>query len=359
MTSRDDAPGERAGERPGAGSDEETFDDGRLDELVDLIVQLASGNLKARLEPSPARDSVDAVITGINLLAEELDLVQRTMEDRVAERTAELDQARRDMERLALNDALTGLANRTLLGDRISQATARAERGERPPCVLLLDLDEFKTINDGLGHGAGDRILVEVAPPDPRRGQRCRHGRAARRGRVRGADAGCHGGRGAADRAPRTGGAAAALHGRRSHGVDGGQHRRLLRARVRPRICCCGTRTRRCTRRRPSARRTSRSSAPRCTMPRGRACRSPPSSARPSTRRAAARYQPIVELALGRRRRGARPLGAPHPGPAARDFIPVAEDSGHIIELGHWVIQDARSTQLAGRPAASTVSSCT
>jgi len=141
----------------------EAFDDKRLDELVDLIVQLASGNLSARLAASDARDSVDAVITGINLLAEELDLMYKTLEHRVAERTADLDQARRDMERLALNDALTGLANRTLLADRIGQAIVRSERGERPPCLLLLDLDEFKTINDGLGHSAGDGVLVAVA----------------------------------------------------------------------------------------------------------------------------------------------------------------------------------------------------
>jgi len=141
----------------------EAFDDKRLDELVDLIVKLASGNLTARLAPSEARDSVDAVITGINLLAEELDLMYKTLEHRVAERTAELDQARRDMERLALYDGLTGLANRSLLADRIGQAIVRSERGERPPCVLLLDLDEFKTINDGLGHSAGDGVLVEVA----------------------------------------------------------------------------------------------------------------------------------------------------------------------------------------------------
>ncbi len=141
----------------------EQYDDGRLDELVDLIVQLASGNLSMRLEPSPARDSLDAVITGINLLAEELDLMTQSLEQRVAERTVALNQARVALERMALNDGLTGLANRTLLGDRIRQAGARAERGARPPCVLVLDLDEFKTINDGLGHSAGDRILVEVA----------------------------------------------------------------------------------------------------------------------------------------------------------------------------------------------------
>src|SRR6478672_6542322 len=138
-------------------------DDHRLEQLVDLIVQLAAGDLSARLEPSEAADSVDAVITGINLLADELDHIYRTLEDRVAERTLALDQARIELERLALNDSLTGLANRTLLGDRIRQAMARADRGARPPSVLVLDLDEFKTINDGLGHSAGDQILVEVA----------------------------------------------------------------------------------------------------------------------------------------------------------------------------------------------------
>ena len=139
------------------------IDEGRLDELVGLIVQLAAGNLSARLEPSPRRDSVDAVIIGINLLADELDTIYRTMEQRVADRKQALEQARVELERMALNDGLTGLANRTLLGDRIRQATARVERGARPPCMLLLDLDEFKTINDSLGHGAGDHVLVEVA----------------------------------------------------------------------------------------------------------------------------------------------------------------------------------------------------
>lgn len=137
--------------------------DRRLEQLVDLVVQLAAGNRGARLEPSPARDSVDAAITGFNVLADELEKVHRTLEARVSERTEQLDRARRQLEQLALYDPLTQLANRTLLADRMGQAIARAERGSRPPSALVFDLDEFKDINDGLGHDAGDQILVEVA----------------------------------------------------------------------------------------------------------------------------------------------------------------------------------------------------
>src|SRR5664280_3126569 len=114
----------------------EVREDPRLDRLVDLVVRLASGDLAARLEPSSARDAVDAVITGINLLADELEEMYQDLEQRVAERTAALDQAHLDLERMALSDSLTGLANRTLLNDRIQQAVARAERGAQPPAVL-------------------------------------------------------------------------------------------------------------------------------------------------------------------------------------------------------------------------------
>jgi diguanylate cyclase (GGDEF)-like protein len=138
-------------------------DDNRLEQLVDLVVELASGNLSVRMETSPTRDTVDAVITGFNLLANELEQVYADLEARVAERTVQLRDAQRELERMALSDSLTGLANRILLADRIEQAMARAERGSLPPSVLLLDLDEFKFINDTLGHSAGDHVLVIVA----------------------------------------------------------------------------------------------------------------------------------------------------------------------------------------------------
>ncbi len=137
--------------------------DPRLDQILDLMIQFASGDMKARLKPSPARDTIDAIITGFNLLAEELDLMYQNLEARVAERTKLLRRAQKDLELLALTDSLTGLANRTLLGDRIGQAIVRSDRDALPPAVLMLDLDEFKYINDSLGHGAGDGVLREIA----------------------------------------------------------------------------------------------------------------------------------------------------------------------------------------------------
>jgi len=74
---------------------------------------------------------------------------------------------RREMEaqlrHQALHDPLTGLANRTLFEDRVSQALQRFRRSDHSISVLYLDIDGFKEINDSLGHGAGDQLLRTVA----------------------------------------------------------------------------------------------------------------------------------------------------------------------------------------------------
>jgi diguanylate cyclase (GGDEF)-like protein/PAS domain S-box-containing protein len=66
------------------------------------------------------------------------------------------------MRHEALHDPLTGLANRTLLRDRLDHALARTAREGTPTGVLFIDLDEFKRVNDRFGHAAGDAVLAEI-----------------------------------------------------------------------------------------------------------------------------------------------------------------------------------------------------
>ncbi|MCG5516787.1 EAL domain-containing protein [Ectothiorhodospira sp. 9100] len=67
------------------------------------------------------------------------------------------------LEYLAFHDPLTGLPNRGVMLDRIGQAIAQARHDEHTLAVMLIDLDEFKVVNDSLGHALGDQLLIQVA----------------------------------------------------------------------------------------------------------------------------------------------------------------------------------------------------
>lgn len=72
-------------------------------------------------------------------------------------------EAEQTITKLAYHDPVTGLPNRSLLYDRLKLAISRAERDNQGVAVLFLDLDRFKSINDTLGHAAGDQLLQQVA----------------------------------------------------------------------------------------------------------------------------------------------------------------------------------------------------
>ncbi len=76
---------------------------------------------------------------------------------------SKLLESRAELDHMAHHDLLTGLPNRQLLADRMTQALTRAQRSKGWVAVLFLDLDGFKPINDQLGHEAGDAALREVA----------------------------------------------------------------------------------------------------------------------------------------------------------------------------------------------------
>ena len=96
---------------------------------------------------TPLRDD-DGRLTGV--LSSGIDVTERR-------------RAEEQIAHLAFHDPLTGLPNRTLLGEHLELALARAQREHRSVAVLFLDLDDFKVVNDSLGHGAGDELLKLVA----------------------------------------------------------------------------------------------------------------------------------------------------------------------------------------------------
>jgi diguanylate cyclase (GGDEF)-like protein len=117
-----------------------------------------AGGTERYLQPAaaPIRDASARIGTVVTLRD-----TTREREAQQALRLAQerLEQANTELERMAHSDALTGLANRRLLLSRLDEEIARAQRSGAPLALLMIDLDDFKRVNDSRGHLAGDAVL--------------------------------------------------------------------------------------------------------------------------------------------------------------------------------------------------------
>lgn len=125
----------------------ELVEKGTLDKPVEFRVRAQNGEWR-NLEAT-GKNCLDIPAVGGIILNTRDVTDRRAIEDRI--------------QHLAFHDALTGLPNRLLIQDRISQAISRAQRTAQKFAVMFIDIDNFKNINDTLGHDAGDDLLRGVA----------------------------------------------------------------------------------------------------------------------------------------------------------------------------------------------------
>ena len=108
-------------------------------------------------------ENIELLIADRDSALEDLGELNRDLEKRVQKRTIELQALNVEIARQAMHDPLTQLPNRTLLVERLKQNIYLAKRKEKHVAFLMLDLNNFKVVNDTLGHPQGDRLLLDVA----------------------------------------------------------------------------------------------------------------------------------------------------------------------------------------------------
>jgi len=110
-----------------------------------------------------ARDALEASRDALERAVTERTSELKSANERLEAEINDRKQAEMRAQHLADHDALTGLPNRRLLEDRLTQALALSYRNRKQTAVMFVDLDRFKNINDSLGHAVGDMLLKEVA----------------------------------------------------------------------------------------------------------------------------------------------------------------------------------------------------
>lgn len=163
----------------------------RVRDILRFVIGLASNRFNKRLSQSEKGDDLDAIIEGLNMLADEfsekstrrkwseakLNEHEKLLKGLVKERTSELERTveslkkeikvRKEMEEkfkyLAYYDDLTKLSTRTVFEETLEKVVSRSKRYKRKMALLYIDVDFFKDVNDSFEHAVGDQLLVELS----------------------------------------------------------------------------------------------------------------------------------------------------------------------------------------------------
>ena len=139
---------------------------GPIHALSEGARRISEGQLDVQISPIPTEDELALLTRTFNQMADELrrkrtDIVQAN--ERLRQQNDELQAANEVLGQLSITDGLTKLHNHRFFQDFLTREIKRSARSGEPLSVLLIDIDDFKRLNDQLGHAAGDELLVRLA----------------------------------------------------------------------------------------------------------------------------------------------------------------------------------------------------
>jgi diguanylate cyclase (GGDEF)-like protein len=130
--------------------------------LLAATNRLARGE-NARVVPTGGIRELDTLTAAFNSMSEQLAVARSSARDAQQALEAKVEERTRQLQELAEQDPLTGIANRRQLFGALNEALARARASGARVGVFFLDIDNFKTLNDSMGHTYGDRVLIAIA----------------------------------------------------------------------------------------------------------------------------------------------------------------------------------------------------
>ncbi len=133
-----------------------------LAQLLRSTQQITQGNFEVQL-PALRQDEIGQLSNAFVSMSDKLKNLFATLEERVTQRTVELEAANQELQQLSHLDGLTQIANRRRFDDYLAQEWLRLQREQQPLGLILCDVDFFKQYNDCYGHLMGDECLQQVA----------------------------------------------------------------------------------------------------------------------------------------------------------------------------------------------------